>query len=319
MVGTKVHVLKCLALGPVLMMLCQAAVAEEPQQSPPENNGVWLDSSHDYVVHHADNIASWMDNFFGVSRVEEEAPYSTLRLRMEQEWDELDGWDSGLSLRGKVHLPKLNKRFALLFSDDDERTGTDSLLIDRQDSPDDIALQYTARERKRYRVDFKVGLRSSLHPKVSGRYRYEYPLRPDLIGRFSEEILYRTDDGFASRTRFELDKIISENKVIQWYNRVNWDEDEPGVSWRTGISFNRRLSEKRALSYFLAAGGETKPSHYTSSYGVGIRYRQNIYRHWLFAEVQPAYHWRRPEFEDSRSGSASILLRLDAVFTRDWD
>lgn len=310
----KLRTVKCLTLGFVLALpgLTSAVFAAESQ----EKNGARLDASHDYVVERADSIAVWMDSFFGVSRVEEEAPYSTLRLRTELEWDELDGWDSGLSLRGKVHLPRLNKRLSLLFSDDDH-TGTESLPIDTQDSPNDIALQYTARERKHYRVDFKMGLRSSLHPKVSARYRYEYPLRPDLLGRFSEEVLYRTDDGFASRTRFELDKIVSEDKVVQWYNRLNWEEDEPGVSWRTGISFNRRLSDKRALSYFIAAGGETKPDHYTTSYGFGMRYRQNIYRRWLFAEVQPGYHWRRPEFEDNRTGSASILLRLDAVFTRD--
>src|SRR5690606_10372636 len=91
-----------------------AATSEEGADTP------WLDTGHDYIIENADNIAEWMDNFFGVNRAEEEAPYSTLRLRTEQEWDEIDGWDSGLSLRGKVHLPKLNKRVALLFSDDDE-------------------------------------------------------------------------------------------------------------------------------------------------------------------------------------------------------
>lgn len=300
----------------VLPFLAGTALAEEGSGTP---NGVWLDESRDYVVHHADNIAVWMDNFFGVSRVEEEAPYSTLRLRIEQEWEEIDGWDSGLSLRGKVHLPGLNQRLALLFSDEDERTGSDDLLIDRQDSPDDVALQYTARERNNHRLDFKLGLRSSLHPKVSARYRYEHPFQQDLIGRFSEEVIYRTDDGFASQTRVELDKILSDDRVIQWYNRLNWEEDEPGVSWRTGFALNRRLSDKRALSYFVSAGGETKPSHYTSSYGLGVRYRQRVYRQWLYAEIQPAYHWRRPHYEDSRRGSASILLRLDAVFTREAD
>src|SRR5690606_3330243 len=219
--------------------------------------------------------------------------YSTLRLRTEQEWDEIDGWDSGLSLRGKVHLPKLNKRVALLFSDDDELTGADDLLIDRQDSPDDVALQVTARERKHYRVDFKVGLRSSLHPKASMRYRYEYPLMETLIGRFSEEVLYRGDDGFGSRTRVEFDKILGENKVVQWYNRVDWEEEENGLSWNTGVSLNRRLSDKRAIGYYVAASGDTHPDYFTTSYGLGLRYRQNIYKHWLFAEVQPSDHWRQ--------------------------
>ncbi|MFO7551843.1 MAG: hypothetical protein R6W80_10575 [Haliea sp.] len=293
------------------------AEAEAEDDAGPDRP--WLDESHDYVSDQADNLAAWMDSFFGVNRVDEEAPYSTLRLRVEPEWDQMDGWDTGLSLRGKVHLPKLNKRVSLLFSDDDERTGSDDLLIDRQNAPDDIALQITGRERKNDRIDFKLGLRSTLHPKMSVRYRYEKPLSESVIGRFSQEALYRTDDGFASETRGDLDTILSEDRVLQWHNRLQWFEDEPGVFWNTGLSLNRRLSNDRVLGYYLAIAGATEPGYYTRSYGFGLRYRQNIFRKWLFAELQPSYFWRRDEFEDRREGSAAILLRLEAVFTRDWD
>jgi hypothetical protein len=302
----------------IVWLLAQSAQSQEPVETAGDDS-TWLDASHEYIVDNADDIAKWMDDFFGVARAEEEAPYSTLRLRLEQEWDEIEGWESGVKLRGKVHLPRLNKRLSLLFSDDDDRTGSDDLLIDRQDSPNDVALQYTARERKHYRLDFKVGIRSSLHPKASVRYRYEYTLRETLIGRFSEEILYRGDDGFGSRTRLEFDRILSTDKVVQWYNRLDWEEEEAGLSWNTGISLNRRLSNKRALSYYVAASGDTKPDYFTTSYGLGMRYRQNIYKHWLFAEVQPSYHWRRADFEDDREGAATILFRIEAVFTRDRD
>lgn len=284
-----------------------------------ESDKPWLDDSHDYVSKQADNLAVWMDSFFGVNRVDEESPYSTLRLRVEPEWDEMDGWDTGLSLRGKVHLPNLNKRVSLLFSEDDGRTGSDDLLIDRQNAPDDIALQLTARERKNDRLDFKLGLRSTLSPKMSARYRYQKSLSAAIMGRLSQEAIYRTDDGFASETRADLDTILGDDKVLQWTNRLQWFEDESGVYWNTGLSLNRRLSDNRVLGYYTAISGATEPGHYTRSYGFGLRYRQNIFREWLFAELQPSYFWRRDEFEDKRQGSAAILLRLEAVFTRDWD
>src|SRR5690606_447500 len=80
--------------------LAQAVRSVEPAGEPPaaseeDADSPWLDTGHEYIVENADNIAEWMDNFFGVNRAEEEAPYSTLRLRTEQEWDEIDGWDSG--------------------------------------------------------------------------------------------------------------------------------------------------------------------------------------------------------------------------------
>lgn len=151
---------------PLAMLATAVAFSANPnptfaleQSSPPEDQ--WFDSGHKYVIHHADNLAEWMDNFFGSATTEAEAPYSTLRLRYEQDWDEEDDFDTDIKLRGKVYLPKLNKRLSLLFSDDDDANGQDDLLIDKQDTPDDVALQYTARQKKYYRVDFKVGLRSS--------------------------------------------------------------------------------------------------------------------------------------------------------------
>lgn len=278
----------------------------------------WYDSSRDYVIGHTDNLAEWIDNFFGDASTEEEAPYSTLRLRIEQDWDERDKFDTDVRLRGKVYLPKLNRRLSLLFSDDDGETGQDDLLTDERNSPDDVALQYTARERKYYRLDFKVGIRSSGDPKTSVRYKYERPFLDHYIGRFSQDVRYRGGEGFGSRTRFDLDRIIDETHLLRWFNKADWEEEESGVSWDTGVSYTKRLSHKRAVSYYISAGGETQPYGITNSYGLGVRYRQNVLRPWLFAEVQPSYRWQKDNDIRDREGRAAIFLRLEAVFEKDF-
>lgn len=307
----KMTAITCSALA-----LTCSALAAEPADAPPEQEEAWLDSSHKYVVHHADNLAEWVDNFFGNATTEEEAPYSTLRLRYEMEWDEEEGLENDIKLRGKVHLPQLNKRLSLLFSDDDDQTGSDDLLIDKQDSPDNVALQYTARERDYDRVDFKVGLRSSGKPKASVRYRYQRPFLEDYIGRFSQEVRYRGGDGLDARTRLDIDYIIDDNRVVRWFNKADWEETESGMEWSSGVSLTRRISQQKAITYYVSGQGETQYGH-VHSYGVGMRYRQNLFRPWFFAEVQPSYSWREDhEIDRDRQGVAGLLVRFEMVFER---
>lgn len=292
--------------------------ASESTSTGDEAETPWLDTGRDYVIDRADNLAAWMDNFFGDAEREGEAPYSTLRLRLEQDWDQEEGHDDDLKLRGKLYLPKFNERLSLLFSDDDDKTGNEELLIDERRNPDDVALQYTAREKKHYRLDFKVGLRSSLALKTSMRYRYEYPFTDTWLGRASEEVFYYGDDGFGSRTRIELDKILDDRRVVQWRNQADWEEEEPGVEWDTSLALYRRLDDNRAISYYTAVSGETRPDPFTASYSLGVRYRQNFLRPWLFLDVQPYYSWRKNDAEDNRYGSAGLRLRLEAVFEKDF-
>lgn len=293
---------------------------EDKQVLSEEEKAAWLDTSHRYVTGKADSLAYWMNDFFGDVSTEEEAPYSTLRLRVEQEWDQENQFDSDIKVRGKVYLPSLNKRLSLLFNEeDDNTTDTDDQLLDERDTPDSVSLQYEARNKERYRIDFRVGLRSSLYPKVSARYKYEYPIQENLIGTFSEEVLYLGDDGFASKTRIELDKALGKDRLLQWHNKLDWEEELSGFLWSSALSIEKRLSDKKAYAYFLSINGETEPSSLVNTYAVGIRYRQNIFRPWLFAEVKPSYRWSKAEAGLPRENAAVILFRLEIVFKRDLD
>lgn len=277
----------------------------------------WLEDGRDAILDRTDHIARWMDRFFGDVRAEEEAPHSTLRLRLEQDWDEDYGGDSDVRLRGNIHLPALHRRLSLLLGEESRDVEQDDLLIDDRDTPSDVALQYTARDRERDRFDFKLGLRSSLAIKASARYRYQQPFAKHYIGRVSEEVLYYGDDGFASRTRLELDRILDDDRVLRWRNRVSWDERKTGLRWDASFSLNERLGENRAISYYLSLSGITQPDAVTTGYGLGFRYRQTVFKPWLFAEIQPGYNWRKEERGGRREGAAAILLRLEAVLERE--
>ncbi len=307
-----------LMAGPHNTALGADSQPPDPEQPPAVTDDTWIDVGRHQIITGADNIAEWMNDFFGDVRTEEDAPFSTLRLRYEQEWDEANQFDSDIKLRGKVYLPQLNKRLSLLFDDEDTgETGRDDLLIDERDTAENVTLQYRAKEEERYSIDYRVGIRSSLNLKGSVRYKYEYPLAETLIGTFSQEALYLGGDGFASKTRFELDKILSEDKLLQFHNKIDWEENESGIIWSSSLSLDRRLSEKKAFGYFVGVLGRTHPESYVDTYSVGVRYRQNFYRPWLFGEVQPSYRWYKEHPDFDREGAAVIFFRLEAVFQKD--
>jgi hypothetical protein len=304
--------------GSALYLLAMPVWSDDAD-SANQQEDEWLDTSHTYVVQRADNIAEWMNNFFGDVRAEEEAPYSTLRLRFEQEWDEVDKFDSDVKLRGKVYLPQLNERISLLFSDEDTgKTGRDDLLIDDKDRPDDVTLQVRATETDRSRVDFRLGIRSSGHPKASVRYKYDHPISDKLIGTYSEELLYLGDDGFSARTRVEFDRILREDLLLQWHNRTDWWEELSGLTWDTSLSLDKKLSDKKVIGTFIGANGRTKPDNRVDNYQIGLRYRQNIFREWLFFEMQPSYRWSKFYPERQRETAVVVLFRLEAVFHKDF-
>ena len=61
----------------------------------------------------------------------------------------------------------------------------------------------------------------------------------------------------------------------------------------------------------LRVNGETRPDELTTSYGLGMLYRLNFLREWLFAEFEPSFAWRRDEPEDSRQGVFKMIFRLE--------
>ncbi len=56
---------------------------------------------------------------------------------------------------------------------------------------------------------------------------------------------------------------------------------------------------------------------YTKNYKLGFLFRRQVYRKFLFIELEPAYNYRRREFEDTRGGVWSLVFRLEIALERD--
>ena len=281
----------------------------------------WLESSRKYVTVKSDSLAGWLDDFFGTPTSDLESASSSLRLRLRGRWEEGEGNDFKASLRGNIHLPRASKRLSLIFTEAVEEgtdeSGAATEIIDDSKDNTDVSVQYNVLENIRSRLDLHFGLRSSLKPKVSGRYRYRMSLIEDYFAEFSEKVYFKGGDGFGSITRFSIDHTLASDQVLRWSNRFHYAEESDGVEWSSNLSLNQRLDEKRAIAYVVGTAGETRPDYLNTRYGMSVVYRQNFLRPWLFVELEPAYKWKRPNREDDRDGVAQLTAKLEIRFAED--
>jgi hypothetical protein len=279
-----------------------------------ENAESWVDSRHQQFSNSADQLANWMDNFFGNPQTDLEAASSIIRIRPQYEWDERDGSDWKLRGTGRLLLPNVNKRLSLVFEgsdgDFDEEFYDPALTSDGDSS---IGLQYQLRDKPRSKLYLIVATKSGPKGKLGARYRHLRPLGDRNRFMFSEELFWIGGDGFGTLTRGDIDHSLDDKTLLRWANKVEYSEESNGAEWNTRAAWVKRLGKRSALSVFSFIRGETDPE-ILKSRGFGVTYRHQFFRDWLYYEVEPRYSWRKRKPEVEREGVASIKLSLEITF-----
>ena len=291
----------------------------DPVPEPEDPNDIpinWVDSSHSYATDQAQALTEWMDNFFGDPNYDIEKAESLVRLEWVNDWDEEDNYNTKLRLRGKLQLPRVSKRLNLVFSGEDG----DTLSDDDRQNEDRVGLLYNVAERKRSRVDLTLGFNTGdLRPGI--RYRNQGPITERFRYRYTQRIQYETNEGFYTTGQINLDHALSESNLVRWSNRVVYGEETPGAEWQTRLALARRTRSARkkhqlVISYFGAINGITNPS-YTKNYRLGMLFRRQVYRQYLFAELEPSYNFRRNNVDADRNGVWRVVVRFEIALERD--
>lgn len=296
---------------PVLRVTDQQGIETE---EPPVN---WVDVGQSVAADQAQAMVEWVDEFFGDPTYDLEKAESFLRLEFENEWDQDDGNDFGATVRGKVQLPKLSQRLDLVFSDSDG----DSVDREEKEDQDNISLQYRVREGDRSRFDATMGF-SSGHLKPGVRYRNEGELQSARSYRYVQRLQYEDGESFFTIAQGDLYQAFENTDVLRWSNRLKYGDHTQGMEWRTRLSlFQRYKSDTKrplALNHFFTVGGETQPDSFVKNYRLGTIWRRQVYRDFLFVELEPAINYRRAEYEDERDVAWGFVVRLEIALSRDF-
>jgi hypothetical protein len=289
-------------------------VAEPSEELEPEAN--WIDDTHAAATDRAQALTEWMDDFFGDPEYDLEQAESQLRLKIIDDWENEDGNQISLRLRGKVQLPKISQRLDIIFSgEDSDLDGEDEL----RDNNDGITLQYNLDETNKSRYDLTLGWSSGPRPGVKYRYQGSFDERNSY--RFIERIQYEVDDGFISKSELDLNHALNSNNILQWSNRGFYGESTDGVEWRSRIALRQRINpdsdSPTALNYIASVNGITSPHSFVKNYRLAVLWRKQVYRDYMFLELEPGYNFRKRNNEDDRDDVFSFTVRIEIALQRD--
>ena len=301
----------------ILLFISGFAHSQEGDTDIPEEPVNWVDDSHVYVTNQAQALTQWMDDFFGDPVNDLEQAESFMRMQLIDDWDGDDGHDFKVRLRGKVQLPKISNRLNLVFAGTEDQDQVDE---DERADEDAVSLQFNVSEGNKSRFDLTLGWASSnVRPGV--RYRIEGPIGGVSSYRFLERLQWEDGEGVFSTSQIDLYRALPNEDLLRWSGRIKYGEESDGIEWRSKWAVSQRYLEdtKRpiATNTYLTINGVTQREEYTKNYKLGFLFRRQMYRDFLFLELEPAYNYRRREYEDERAGVWSLVVRLEIVLEKD--
>ncbi len=291
---------------------------------------IWLDHTHDVLSTNVCATAVWFDRFFSDVRDEEENADRFIRLVNSFEWVENEGIDFRLKVRARIELPRFKKfgqSLSLIFTGEDEDEvnnvfpEAEQIIEDnpttRSETRDKRSLSLLWDVKNDSRSAFSIGtsirLRSRLQPLLNLRYRYTHGIDSDHLIRATQNVFWEQDEGFGERTRLDYEMLLKPESLLRWSASGMYSEKSEGFEWGLGASLFRHLSPKSSVSFDWTTTGDTRPSSEINQHRLGLRYRRNFYRPWLFFEIEPAAFW---PIEDDLRLNWGIAFRLEVQLGR---
>ena len=280
-----------------------------------------LDRYHRELSEDILGIADRLDSFFDSDRTVAEENRTRLRIKLYSlvEKGAKPAFDVRTSFR--LSLPKLQKKLNLLISGEPENAlnPNNTPTEDRREEFEStdkqnliLSLQYKLKETLRRNISANVGLRFSRITPVfyaEGRYRHQVKL-DTWIFRFTQSLKWFADKGLESRSILDLERPVSARFFFRTTVDGSWFEHRDGFFYNLNLYVFQYLSSRRVLSYEWINDFRTRPDNRLEEIVLQMRYRQKIWRNWIFYEVSPRVTFPRDEGFSSIPG---IALKLEAI------
>lgn len=305
----------------------QEAAQDEPEpQAEPSGQaekevplGEQADHVQEDVTRRIRTAAAWLDSFLADERSLAEENQTWARLRFDVGLEEGEGVGFDLRPKIRVALPSAKRRAQLTFSGEtDSDTTLNSDVVEEVheefEDPDEknrtIGANYFLKETTRNNVRLGAGLKSNLAAYGDVRLRHLAPLGSwDLRG--TERLRYYTDNGFESIATVDLERRLSPVLFVRATTRGSWFETDPGYYYSQSLALYQLAGPTRVMTYEVLGSFVTRPNNVLDLALVRFRYRERLWRDWIFFEIAPQIALPRDRDYDVVPG---ILFRLDLIF-----
>ncbi len=275
----------------------------------------WYDESQIFVNSKFCEPALWFDNFFANDRIFNEGAAGTyIRWRNEFIYDEEEDFSFDMGISASVELPGFEDRLRVTFDNDEDQDIQDVAPGNAQQNNSSLGLQLDVLENDRSKFNIKV----SFSPKILLRYRYTYPVLDSLTLRFTQEV-QRKEQVNDARTLIDIEKAFKPQFLFRSSTEGKVSEEYDGIDWLQAFVLYQRINKKTSLAYESSVNGISEPETLATNYRLGIRFRKNFHREWLFYEIAPEVTWPVTLDEDrlvveERRSKWLLFFRLEVHF-----
>jgi hypothetical protein len=197
---------------------------------------------------------------------------------------------------------------------------------EQDESQSRVALELKVNRFEDSDVDFKLTMGfGSNGPKPGIKFTYQRDLSERNSLRFIERVQFDAGDGTTSTSRLLFDHQIDDQQLIRSYSRALYGTSTDGLELSTSLQWINFWNAdpakggptERGIMAYGEVWGATEPYDYVSNYKLGVRYRRQTYRDYLFIEFEPSYNWRVDEPYDRREGAWEVVLRFEFLLFQD--
>ncbi|HPQ39709.1 MAG TPA: hypothetical protein PLV45_04990 [bacterium] len=287
-----------------------------------------LDTGHRATCEKLIDLSQNLDDFFGDPHADEDYNRTRWRVGGGAELTEDDTVEFTGTNSLKIDLPATKERWGVLIGGATERsesydvtTGEQTSPISPEDSGDDETeritesyIRFYSKMQTPLKWDFDLGLKYSSDWKGFVRLRGK---RNGYIGRskyyFAQQFFWRnTDEGFGSKTQFDLDQRMDECALIREFLEIQYHEDSSGLDVYTGLKMRMWAGNRMGVSLEWINFMTSHPWQYRYSEFVA-RFRRSIGRPWFEIEVTPRLKMKR------KDGLWEQLTSVEVIFAFVFD
>lgn len=292
-----------------------------PTRETEEISPGWLslvDRTHEDLSTHLETLVKRVDSFFANDRAFEEATESYMRLRLDFLMDNNNGTEFKADVAIKIDLPQTEQRLKLLIESDPQED------IEAEDRPGESPIE--ALEQKNYSLALETELKQAgkwiIRPAAG--VKFEVPPDPfvrlrviryhgisDWLMRFAGNAFWFNSEGIGGNARLDFDQAMGDHLLFRSSTFAEWKEENEFVTASHAFILYQQIEKWRtSIAYEMGLGATNEADWNITSYFLRLRYRQRIYKKWLFAEIRPEILFLE---EDDFDPAPGISLRLEAV------
>jgi hypothetical protein len=267
-----------------------------------------------------------------------EAPSTRLRLKSFGQTTQERAFTWGVSASASVKLPRVERLLGnarLVLVGENAGTGTPAPPAggtppEGTPSPPplrDVAVNSPSRSGGRAELRFDVvrkgilifdsgaGLTLAWPTVPFARFRahVRVALFAGLVLRATEELFVEVGGrGFGTSTDLLLERFVGTTVRLRWEGHGVHAQHTRGIEWSSVVGAEWKAHRRTGVNWGAGAFGFGTPAPGLETWRTWIGVRQDLWRGWVFAELEPELAWPRLAGEPRRQ-VAAVLLRLEVV------